>query len=110
MALSIILVAFGMAGFVASCVFGVRLGSKMLELLHASDPILHSKLQVGSGAQFLVSPSSLESQRFILRAEYKNHPHASVRALGFKVHVASYAAVVFAAVTLVGFIVHAVVR
>ena len=105
-----ILVVVGMVGLSVACIVGLLCGSKMLELLRVTDPSLHSKLQVGAGVQLLVSPSSIESQRFILRNEYKDHPHASVRALGHKVHAALYAAVVFAVVAVVGFIVHAVVR
>jgi hypothetical protein len=107
---SMILVVVGMVGLSVACIVGLLCGSKMLELLRVTDPSLHSKLQVGAGVQLLVSPSSIESQRFILNKKYKDHSHAPVRALGHKVHSAFYAAVVFAVVAVIGFVMHAVAR
>ncbi len=105
-----ILVVVGMVGFSVACIVGLLCGSKMLQLLRVTDPSLHSKLQAGAGVQLLVSSSSIESQRFILNKEYKDHSYAPVRALGHQVYVAVYAAVVFAVVAVIGFVVHAVAR
>ncbi len=110
MAISFVAVAIGMVGFLATCIFGLICGSKMLELLRVTDPGLYSKLQVGAGVQLFLSPSSLESQRFVLGGEYKHHPNLLIQALGRKVHLSSYAAAAFAGIALIGFVVHAVAR
>lgn len=110
MIISSILIASGITAFLVSCIVGLLSGSRMLEHLRATDPALYSKLQVGAGVQLLVSPSSPESQRFVLKQHYKNHPNASVRLLGGKVHMASYFAVISVAVAVVGFVIRAVAR
>jgi hypothetical protein len=107
---SSLLVVFGLLGFVSSGGFGLVAGGKLAATLRAVDAQLYSQQQLGLGPQLVFSFGSPESQRFIVKREYRSHPNATVRALGGRVHAALWLAITSSVLSVGGFVVHAVVR